>query len=71
MNLRNTTRVIHLIGAAWLGTFVYSPWASNPWFLAATRFGLVPLLTLTGLVLWKQGAVQRLFRGRRMSHVAS
>jgi hypothetical protein len=70
MTLRNTTRLLHFIAAGWLGTFIYSPWGTNPTFLLATRLGLVPLLSVTGLVLWKQAALQRLFRKTEVAHVA-
>jgi hypothetical protein len=38
-----SVRLIHLVAGASIGTFVYSPWSSNPGFAALTRFGLIPL----------------------------
>jgi hypothetical protein len=61
-NPRPLIRVVHLIASAWLGVFVYSPWASNPTFLWATRFVLLPLVALTGIAMWQQVAFNRVVR---------
>jgi hypothetical protein len=61
-NPRPLLRYLHLFAGAWIGTFIYSPWGADPLFLAATRFGLVPLVGLTGLALWQQAAFNRLVR---------
>ncbi len=50
---RNIIRIIHLIGAAAIGTFIYSPYGDITWFKLLTQAGIIPLLTLTGLWLWK------------------
>lgn len=50
---RNIIRIIHLIGAAAIGTFVYSPYGDLEWFKLAMQAGVIPLLTLSGMWLWK------------------
>ncbi len=58
--IRNAARWIHLGGAAWLGTFVYSPLGSSNPFRLATQVVVIPLLTMTGLLLWKQAQLRNL-----------
>ncbi|MBC8070191.1 MAG: hypothetical protein IAG13_17790 [Deltaproteobacteria bacterium] len=60
--IRNASRWIHLVGAAWLGAFIYSPLVEVAAFRVATQFAVVPALTLTGLVLWKQAQLRNLLR---------
>lgn len=50
---RNVIRIIHLIGAAAIGTFVYAPYGELEWFKLAMQIGVIPILTLTGIWLWK------------------
>lgn len=52
-NQRNIVRIIHLIGAAAIGTFIYSPYGGSQWLQLLVQVGVIPLLTLTGLWLWK------------------
>jgi hypothetical protein len=61
--LRMTMRIIHVVGAALIGAFVYSPWASIPWFLALMQFGVIPILSLSGFVMWQQARVIKLLQG--------
>jgi hypothetical protein len=61
-NTRNLHRVIHLIGGAVLGTFIYSPLRDVPWFCLATQAVVVPLVTMTGLWLWKGHALRSWLR---------
>ncbi len=51
--LRQWVRALHLVAAALLGTFVYSPWSSDPTFAASVRWIGFPLLTASGLFLWR------------------
>ena len=50
---RNIIRIIHLIGAAAIGIFIYSPYGDIAWFNLLMKAGIIPLLTLTGIWLWK------------------
>ncbi|MDZ7702856.1 MAG: hypothetical protein U5L04_00035 [Trueperaceae bacterium] len=60
--LRVFSRWIHIVGAALLGTYLYSPWGSEAWFTALMRWGVMPVLVLTGVAMWKQAQVGRLLR---------
>ena len=50
---RSVLRWLHLLGAAAIGTYVYSPWAEIAWFAAAVKWGVIPLLSISGLWMWQ------------------
>jgi hypothetical protein len=50
---RKMIRIIHLIGAGAIGTFVYSPFSDVEWFKLIMQVLIIPSLALTGLWLWK------------------
>ncbi|MDX2091431.1 MAG: hypothetical protein SFX73_26460 [Kofleriaceae bacterium] len=63
MKTRIILRYIHLLAAAVLGTFLYSPWGTEPAFRLAVQAGVFPvLLGATGVAMWQQGRLKRLFR---------
>ena len=57
--LRIWSRWIHLLGAGLIGTFIYSPWRSEDGFVLLMQVGVIPVLTLTGVAMWKQAIVGR------------
>lgn len=52
-NQRNIVRITHLVGAAAMGTFIYSPYRDSIGSLLLMQVGVIPLLTLTGLWLYR------------------
>ena len=52
--LRSVVRWLHLIGGSLIATFIYAPWGQAPLFVGLMRWGIIPLLILSGLVLWQQ-----------------
>ena len=60
--LRRTLRWVHIVTAALIGTYLYSPWSANPVFAAVTLYGVFPLMGLTGIAMWQQGRLARLLR---------
>ncbi len=50
---RNIIRIIHLIGAAAIGTFVYSPFSNLEWLKLVMQIGIIPVLSFSGIWLWK------------------
>ena len=60
-SLRTTLRWFHIIGGLILGTYLYSPWSANAAFTALTLYLVTPALVLSGLAMWKQGSIMRLF----------
>lgn len=50
---RNVLRIIHLIGGALLGTFVYAPVKEIPGVSLTIQILVVPALAASGLWLWK------------------
>jgi hypothetical protein len=52
-SIRSSSRWVHLIGAAVLGTYVYAPdHVTDPMQLPLQIVG-IPLLTITGILMWK------------------
>lgn len=62
--LRTLSRALHLVGSALIGAYVYSPLGDLSWFTALMQFGVIPLLALSGLVMWQQARVLRWLRAR-------
>jgi thiosulfate reductase cytochrome b subunit len=60
--LRRILRWTHLITAAIIGTFLYSPWSANAIFAAATLWVVFPLMVMTGVAMWQQVRLMRLFK---------
>ncbi len=58
--LRRTLRWVHVVTAALIGTYLYSPWSTDPVFAAVTLYGVFPLMGLTGIAMWQQGRIARL-----------
>jgi hypothetical protein len=56
---RSTHRLAHLLLAATLGAFVYSPLRTEPTAVLAVQAVLFPLLAVSGLVLWQGGRLGR------------
>lgn len=60
-SLRSTQRILHLVAGAALLTFVYAG-VEAPTVVAAVRFVVIPLVALSGLVMW---FAPRIVRARR------
>ncbi|MEM8859025.1 MAG: hypothetical protein AAGD96_11935 [Chloroflexota bacterium] len=63
--LRQTTRILHFMGAAFIGAFVYGPWGDGSTLEAINQFVIIPALTISGILLWQQPRVMKLFRRSR------
>jgi len=59
-NLRNVIRIIHLIAAATLGMYFYSPIAGDETLKLIIQFVTLPSIALTGLALWQQAYLNKL-----------
>ncbi len=57
---RRTLRWLHILFSLILGTYLYSPWSSNPVFEAVVLFAVFPLMGLGGLAMWQQGRILRI-----------
>jgi hypothetical protein len=56
---RKLVRLIHLIGAGAIGTYVYAPWKDIQLFTLLMQVVVLPGLTLTGLWLWLGPSIRR------------
>jgi thiosulfate reductase cytochrome b subunit len=61
---RSTHRVAHLLLAAVLGVFVYSPLRTAPDAVLVVQVVVFPLLVVSGLLLWRGVQVRRWLRDR-------
>ena len=63
--LRNVVRLVHLLVAAFMAVFIYSPLRLDNTVTVIAQVVVVPVVALSGLVMWQQPAVVKLFnRGR-------
>lgn len=51
--MRDALRWVHILGAALIGTYIYSPWPDQYWFTLLMQALVIPTLTITGLWMWK------------------
>ena len=58
---RSILRSIHIIFALPLLGYIYGPPAETVQYLPYFRFGYVPVIVLSGLLMWKGDALRRLF----------
>jgi hypothetical protein len=71
-NLRNSIRIIHLIAAATLGMYFYSPIAGDETLRLIIQFITLPSIVLTGITLWQQAFLNKLLsRNTRKSTTSS
>ena len=71
-NLRNVIRIIHLMAAATLGMYFYSPIAGDATLRLIIQFVTLPSIVLTGITLWQQAFLNKLLnRNRRKSTTSS
>lgn len=60
---RRNQRYAHLLVAAWLGVYLYSPLGDVPAVELATRAVGFPLLVVSGVLLWKGAALRQRLAG--------
>ena len=71
-NLRNGIRTIHLIAAATLGIYFYSPIAGDVTLKLIIQFVTLPSIVLTGIAMWQQAYLNKLLnRNPRKSTTSS
>jgi len=61
---RSIFRWIHLIFAIPIIGYVYSPFKELPNYAPVVRFVAIPMIALTGLLMWKGHLLRRLFSKR-------
>lgn len=63
--LRILTRWVHILTAALLGTFVYSPLRTDDTFTLFMQVVVIPAAAITGIVLWQQPRAVKFFKQLR------
>jgi hypothetical protein len=67
--LRLILRWAHIVEAAFIGTYIYSPLHLDPLWTDIARYVIFPLAGVSGVWMWQQGRINRLFRGNnRRAH---
>ena len=70
-SLRNQFRLIHLLTSIFLGLFIYSPLKDNPQFVMFVRFGVCPVVAVSGIWMWKGKRIQQGIKGLFSSSTAN
>ena len=60
-------RWTHILVGFLIGVFVYTPTRDNETFVLLMQAGVVPAVALTGLWMWQQARIRRLYRRARTS----
>ena len=66
--VRDGARSAHLVEAAVLAAYLYTPVGEVEPARAFARFALVPAMLISGLMMWKVAALRRLWRVRVQAH---
>ena len=59
---RQIARAIHTVGSVVIAIYIYSSWSNDPVFTAMVQFVTIPLLALTGITMWQQARLLKLFQ---------
>jgi hypothetical protein len=70
-DLRNGIRIIHLIAAATLGMYFYSPMAGDETLRLIIQYVTLPSIVLTGIALWQQAYLNKLLNRSRHKPTAN
>ena len=68
---RDIQRIAHLMAAAVLILYLYTPLGSAPIFTALLQFLVVPLLVATGMLMWQMPRLRKLLQNKRPAGQAS
>jgi len=69
--LRDIQRISHLVGAAVLVLYLYTPLGNAPLFTALMQFMVVPMLVATGMLMWQLPRLRKLLHGKRLARQVS
>jgi hypothetical protein len=61
---RTVLRSLHLVTSIPILGYVYSPFVYLPDYAPLTRYVFVPLMIVSGLLMWKGHVLWRLVRGK-------
>ena len=65
--MRSILRWIHVIVSIPILGYIYSPFEEIPKYAPAIRFVFLPIMVLSGLLMWKGHVLQRLISKRSAS----
>lgn len=59
--LRIILRWLHIVLGLILMCYIYSPFHKYIWFQLVTKFCVIPIITLSGIWVWKFKKINKLF----------
>ncbi len=59
-SIRLALRTLHLVIGGIVGAYIYAPWGQEPAFVSTVKIGFIPLLALSGLLMWKQAWLRKI-----------
>lgn len=62
--MRDIQRVVHLVGAVLLLAYIYSPAGDALAFERVIQAAVIPILTLTGILMWQLPRLRKMLRNR-------
>jgi hypothetical protein len=65
--MRDIQRSTHLVGAAALVLYLYTPLGSAPVFTMLMQFLVVPMLVATGMLMWQLPRLRKLLQAKRFA----
>jgi hypothetical protein len=69
--LRTSLRTIHLVIAALIGMYLYSPLGDLEWFSNLVKWSVLPVLLVTGLSMWQMPLLTKILKRRTGSATLS
>ena len=61
IKMRVILRWVHVVLGLVIMCYIYSPFHVSPWFQIAVKFVVIPVITLSGLWLWKFAQFNKFF----------
>lgn len=60
--IRNIVRIAHIVQGVFIALLVYSPLRTDATYLAIMQFVILPSIIISGVFLWQQPRILKLFR---------
>lgn len=67
---RDMQRIVHLVGGVALIVYLYTPLGNAPLFTTLMQFLVVPLVGITGVLMWQLPRLRTLLQGKSQTHQA-
>jgi hypothetical protein len=68
---RDIQRAVHLVGGVALMLYLYTPLGNASTFTALMQFLVVPLVVVTGMLMWQLPRLRKMLQGKQPAGQAS